>query len=159
MEGGGLKRSSSPSGPSFVVPNGLAPIAATLEGTSGCSRAYNTCTSSCKVLQYTCRLSRDALSSATRVELSLRSPKRTNASWRPNQWSYPVLRSHSASGWLRLTIQLYGDCPAPVPYSCDVTLSEVVPPWLIGLQLGHYCHYYFLRAWKLVDVVAHQNVQ
>jgi hypothetical protein len=67
MEGGGLKRSNSPSGPSFAVPYGPAPIAATSEGTSGCSRAYNTCTSSCKVLQYTYRLSRDALSSATRA--------------------------------------------------------------------------------------------
>jgi hypothetical protein len=67
MEGGGLKRSNSPSGPSLVVPDGPAPIAAASEGTSGCSRAYNTCTSSCKVLQYTCRLSRAALSSATRA--------------------------------------------------------------------------------------------
>jgi hypothetical protein len=66
MEGGGLKRSNSPSGPSFAVPNGPAPIA-TSEGTSECSRAYNTCTSSCKVLQYTCRLSRAAPSSATRA--------------------------------------------------------------------------------------------
>jgi hypothetical protein len=67
MEGGGLKRSSSPSGPSFAVPEGPAPIAAASEGTSGCSRAYNTCTSSCKVLQYTCIPSRDALSSTTRA--------------------------------------------------------------------------------------------
>jgi hypothetical protein len=35
--------------------------------TSGCSRAYSTCTSSCKVLQHTCRLSRAALSSVTRA--------------------------------------------------------------------------------------------
>jgi hypothetical protein len=67
MEGGGLKRSSSPSGPLFAVPDGPAPIAAMSEGTSRCSQAYNTCTSSCKVLQYTCRLLRDALSSATRA--------------------------------------------------------------------------------------------
>jgi hypothetical protein len=67
MEGGGLKRSSSPSGPSLVVPDGLAPIAATSGGTLGCSRSYNTCTSSCKVLQYTCKFWRDALSSATRA--------------------------------------------------------------------------------------------
>jgi hypothetical protein len=31
------------------------------------SRSYNTCTSSCRVLQYACRFSRDALSSATRA--------------------------------------------------------------------------------------------
>jgi hypothetical protein len=67
MEGGGLKRSNSPSGPSFVVPDGPAPIATASAGTFGCSRAYSTCTSSCKVLQYTCRLSRAALSSATRA--------------------------------------------------------------------------------------------
>jgi hypothetical protein len=67
MEGGGLKRSISPSGPSLVVPDGPAPIAATSGGTYGCSRLYSTCTSSCKVLQYACRFSRDALSSATRA--------------------------------------------------------------------------------------------
>jgi hypothetical protein len=67
MEGGGLKRSNSLSGPSFAVPDGPAPIAAVSEGTSGCSRAYSTCTSSCNVLQYTCRLSRATLSSVTRA--------------------------------------------------------------------------------------------
>jgi hypothetical protein len=61
----GLKRSSSPSGPSLAVPDGSAPIAAMSDGSFGCSRSYNTCTSSCKVLQYACRFSRDALSSAT----------------------------------------------------------------------------------------------
>jgi hypothetical protein len=67
MEGGGLKRSNSPSGPSPAVPNDPAHIATASAGMSRCSRAYSTCTSSCKVLQYTCRLSRAALSSATRA--------------------------------------------------------------------------------------------
>jgi hypothetical protein len=67
MEGGGLKRSSSPSGPSPVVPDGPTPIAIGSAGTSGCSHEYSTCTSSCKLLQYTCKLSRAALSSATRA--------------------------------------------------------------------------------------------
>jgi hypothetical protein len=52
---------------SLVVPDGLAPSAATTGGTSGCSRSYSTCTSSCKVLHHACRFSRDALSSATRA--------------------------------------------------------------------------------------------
>jgi hypothetical protein len=67
MEGGAPKWSNSPSGPLFAIPDGPAPIAATSGGTLGCSRSYNTCTSSCRVLQYTCRFSRDALSSATRA--------------------------------------------------------------------------------------------
>jgi hypothetical protein len=67
MEGGAPKRSIPPSDPPFVVPDGPAPIATTSGGAFGCSRSYNTCTSSCKVLQYACRFSRDALSSATRA--------------------------------------------------------------------------------------------
>jgi hypothetical protein len=55
------------SGLSLAVPDGPAPIAAASGGTSGYNRSYNTCTSSCKVLQYACRFSRDALSSATRA--------------------------------------------------------------------------------------------
>jgi hypothetical protein len=67
MEGGAPKRSISPSNPPFVVSDGPAPIAAKSGGTFGCSRSYNTCTSSCKVLQYACSFSMDALSSATRA--------------------------------------------------------------------------------------------
>jgi hypothetical protein len=63
MEGGAPKRSNSPS----VVPDGPAPIAATSGATFGCSRSYNTCKSSCRVLQYSCRFSRDVLSFSTRV--------------------------------------------------------------------------------------------
>jgi hypothetical protein len=57
----GPKRSNSPSDPPFAVPDGLAHIAATFGGTFGCNRSYNTCTSSCRVLQYPCRFSRDVL--------------------------------------------------------------------------------------------------
>jgi hypothetical protein len=67
MVGGAPKRSISPSDAPFDVPVGPAPIAATSGGTFECSRSYNTCTSSCKVLQYACRFSRDALSSAIRA--------------------------------------------------------------------------------------------
>jgi hypothetical protein len=59
--------SNPPLGPSLAVPDGSAPIAATSDGMFGCSRSYNTCTSSCSVLQYACRFSSDALSSATRA--------------------------------------------------------------------------------------------
>jgi hypothetical protein len=67
MEGGASKRSIRPSDPPFTVPDGPAPIAATLGGTFGCNRSYNTCTSSCRVLQYACRFSRQALSAATQA--------------------------------------------------------------------------------------------
>jgi hypothetical protein len=66
MEGGGLKRSSSSSVPSPAVLHGPTPIGTGSAGTSGCSCEYNTCTSSWRVLQYTCKLSRAALSLVTR---------------------------------------------------------------------------------------------
>jgi hypothetical protein len=46
-----------------------------------------------------------------------------------------------------------------VPYSYGVTLTEVALPRLPGLQLGHYCHYYFPRVLGLVDVKAHPEVR
>jgi hypothetical protein len=67
MERRCLKRSSSPSGPSLAAPDGPGPMAATSGGMFGCSQSYNTCTSSCKVLHYACRFSRDTLSYATRA--------------------------------------------------------------------------------------------
>jgi hypothetical protein len=69
MEGGAPKRSIPPLDPPFAIPDGPAPIAATSGGAFGCNRSYNTCTSSCQVLQYACRFLRDALSSATRARV------------------------------------------------------------------------------------------
>jgi hypothetical protein len=42
IEGGGLKRSSSPPNASPAVPEGPAPILAGSASTSGCSHEYNT---------------------------------------------------------------------------------------------------------------------
>jgi hypothetical protein len=67
IEGGGLKRSSSPPSASPAVPEGPAPIPTGLAGTSGCSREYNSWTSSCNVLQYTYKLSMAVLSSSTQA--------------------------------------------------------------------------------------------
>jgi hypothetical protein len=145
MEGGGLKRSNSPSGPSFAVLDGPAPITAASEGTSGCSRAYNICTYSCKVLQYTCRLSRAALSSATRA----RAFASRSQAIEHELTAQSMAESHSNISYCKRLMsvdnQLYTGCPAPMPYFGDVALTEVVPPWLPGLQLGHCWHYYFLH--------------
>jgi hypothetical protein len=42
-----------------------------------------------------------------------------------------------------------------MPYSGDVALTEAIPPWLPGLQLGHCCHYYYLHVWGLAVNEAH----
>jgi hypothetical protein len=52
---------------SLAAPAAPAPIAATTCGTFGCSWSYNTCTSLCRALLYTCRFSRATLSSSTRA--------------------------------------------------------------------------------------------
>jgi hypothetical protein len=63
----GPKRSNSPPSASPALCEGPASDLTGSAGTCGCNCEYNTWTSSCRVLQYACRLSIAELSSSTRA--------------------------------------------------------------------------------------------
>jgi hypothetical protein len=67
IEGGGWKRSSSPPSACPITWEGPASDSTGCMGSLGCSCEYNTCTSSCNVLQYVCNSSTAMLSSVIRA--------------------------------------------------------------------------------------------
>jgi hypothetical protein len=67
IEGGGLKRFSSPPSASPATCEGPASDPIGSVGALGCNCEYSTWTSSCRILQYACRLSMAELSSSTRA--------------------------------------------------------------------------------------------